>query len=141
VTGCGFRRLVFCGGVSGCPSCVPFCVRRACGGVHAVIFGQCAVVGAVWDVVRACGACVFAFCVGVCVACRCALFLGDTRHYADVALWWVGLWRRVCLHARVCGVMAAASAAPVGMCVRWALGLRKCAVSWRYHTRDARCAS
>ncbi len=73
------------GGVWGARSCVSCGVWRACGGVYAVIVAHCAVVGAVRDVVRACGACVF-----VCRAVRgllvCAV-LGDTRHDADVPLW------------------------------------------------------
>jgi hypothetical protein len=83
------------GGEWGGRSCVPCCVWRACGGVRAVMFAQCAVVAAVWDVVRACGAC--AFCM-LCVSVQCVVrgllvcaVLGDTRHDADVVLWWVGL--------------------------------------------------
>ncbi len=51
------------GGVWGGRSCVPYCVCHARGGVHAVMLVQCAVVAAVWDVVRACWPCVFVCCV------------------------------------------------------------------------------
>ncbi len=79
--------------------------RAVCGVRAAVMFGQCAVVAAVRDVVRACGACVFACCVWVrdmrCVACWCALFW-VTR--AMTLTWCCGGWglsHRVCLCARV----------------------------------------
>jgi hypothetical protein len=55
--------------------------------------------------------------------------------------WGFKLLRRVCLRARVCGVMVAGSAALVGMCVRCALGPRKCDESWLRHTRGVECAS
>jgi hypothetical protein len=51
------------GSVWGGRSCVPCCAWRARSGVHAVITAQCAVVAAVRDVVRACGACVSVFCM------------------------------------------------------------------------------
>jgi hypothetical protein len=51
------------GGVWGGRSCMPSCVLRARSGVHAMITAQCAVVGTVRDVVRACGACVSVFCM------------------------------------------------------------------------------
>ncbi len=56
------------GGVWGARSCVPCCVWRACGGVRAVMFAQCAAAAAVWDVVRARAgrACLYA-------ACECAM--------------------------------------------------------------------
>ncbi len=85
------------GGVWGGRSCVPCCAWRARGGVHAVMIAQCAVVAAVRDVVRACGARLFVRCVRVCDV-RCALrglwacvVLGDTRHDAAVPLCWAGL--------------------------------------------------
>jgi hypothetical protein len=57
---------------------VPSCVLRARSGVHAVMIAHCAVVAAVRDVVRACGACVSVFCMRVCdvrcVGCMRALF-------------------------------------------------------------------
>ncbi len=55
------------GGVWGGRSCVPCCAWRSRSGVHAVIAAQCAVVGAVRDVVRMCGACVLY------AACECAM--------------------------------------------------------------------
>jgi hypothetical protein len=106
VTGCDFLWAV-CGERGAvCRAVCGVCA----GGVRAVMFAQSAVVAAVRDVVRACGTCVFVCCVcecGVrCVACWCALFLGDTRHDADVIQYcggW-GLSRRVCLCARDCVV-------------------------------------
>jgi hypothetical protein len=46
---------------------VPYCVWHARGGVHAVMLVQCAVVAAVWDVVRAYGAC------ALYASCECAM--------------------------------------------------------------------
>jgi hypothetical protein len=51
------------GGVWGARSNSPCCVLRACSGVRVVMVGQCAVVAAVRDVVRARGARVFLWCV------------------------------------------------------------------------------
>ncbi len=95
-----------------------YCVWRACGGVGAVMFAQWAVVAAVRDVLWACGACVCMLRLSVRCAVRgllaCAV-LGDTRHDADVPLWWVGLVAScVSARARVRGVIVAGS---VGMCV------------------------
>jgi hypothetical protein len=71
----------------------------------------------------------------------CAV-LGDTRHEADVPLWWLTFVAScVSVCARVCGVMVSGSVALVGMCVGCALRLRKCEESWLRHTRDVRCAS
>ncbi len=109
-----------------------------------MMFGQCAVFVAVRDVVRARGACVFVFGVGVCnvacVACRCALFCVTRAMMVTCRCggWACGV---LCVSAGVCGVMVAGSAALVGMCVRCALSLRKSAVLWLCHTRDVRCAS
>jgi hypothetical protein len=55
------------GGVWGGRSCVPWCLWRARSGVLAVMLAHCAVVAAVRDIVRACGACLFV-CWCVCVA-------------------------------------------------------------------------
>ncbi len=84
---------------------MPCRVWRACSGVRGVMFAQCAVVAAVRDVVRACSAYVCMLRASVRCAVRGllrALFLGDTRHDADVSLWWLGLvvscvCRRVCV--------------------------------------------
>jgi hypothetical protein len=55
----------------------------------------------------------------------CAV-LGDTRHDADVPLWWVGLVAScVYLCARVRGVMVSGSAALVGMCAAVRVGPAK----------------
>jgi hypothetical protein len=99
--------VIFCG------RCVPCCVWRACGGVCAVLFAQCAVVVAARDVVRACGA-LFVLCVCVCVrvcvmcgACflACAV-LGVTRAMTMLACrsGGRGLSCRVCACARVFAV-------------------------------------
>ncbi len=104
--------------------CRAVCVWRARGGVHAVMIAQCAVVGAVRDVIRVCGTCLLyaacdcAMCVRGLLACA---VLGYTRHDADVPLWWVGMVR-VC--ARVCCVIVSGSAALAGICARCALGLQ-----------------
>jgi hypothetical protein len=67
-----------------------------------VMIAQCAVVGAVRDVPRACGAC---FCL-LCVSVRCAVHgllvcvvSGDTRHDADMPLC---MSQSRCLAAVVC---------------------------------------
>jgi hypothetical protein len=137
--------VIFCGRcVGSAAQCTVLCVWRARGGVRAVMFAQCAVVAAVRDVVRACGACVFVCCVRVCdvrcVACLRALFR-VTRAMTLMcrsAGW--GLSRRVCLCARVCGVMVAGSAVLVSMCAVVRVGPAKCEASWLRHRRDVRCA-
>jgi hypothetical protein len=96
---------------------VPCCVWRARGGVGAVMIAQRAVVCCVGRRAGVPGVCVRMLRVSVpcaCVACWC---LGDTRHDADVLLWWMGLVAScLCLCARVRGVMVFGSAALVGMC-------------------------
>jgi hypothetical protein len=96
------------GGVWGGRSCVPYCVWRARSGVHAVMIVQCAVVGAVRGVVRACGACVFVCCVRVCdvrcAACWRALFCVTRAMTLTCRCGGWGVSRRVCVCARVCVV-------------------------------------
>ncbi len=113
MTGCDFLWAA-CG-------CVPSCVSRARSGVDAVMIAQCAVVAAMRDVVRACGACVFVCCVRVyglwcvMVACRralCCVTSGVT--FAWCCAGW-GLSHRVCVPARVRG----------GMVGQWS-GVRSC---------------
>ncbi len=123
-------------------------VWRACGGVRAVMFAQCAVVGAVRDVVRACGACVL---YGACVSVRCAVrgllvcaVSGDTRHDADVVLWWVGLVAScVSVCPRVIVWCDGSGERGAGRHVREAraLGLWKCEGSWLRRRRDVECVS
>jgi hypothetical protein len=82
---------------------VPCRVWRACGEVRAVMFAQCAVVAAVRDVVRACGACVCVLCVRVRCAVRGLLVcgvLGDTHLALTCRCGGWGLSRRV--SARAC---------------------------------------
>jgi hypothetical protein len=108
---------------------VPCCAWRARSGVHAVMIAHCAVVAAVRDVVRACGACVSVFCMRVCdvrcVGCRRALSWVTRAMTLPCRCAGWGLSRRVCLRAIVRGVMVAGSVALLGMCVRCALGLAK----------------
>ncbi len=76
-----------------------------------------------------------------CVACRRAVLLVTRAMTLTCrSAGWV-MSCRVCLRARVCGVMVSGSAALVGICVRCALGLRKCEEWWLRHTRDVQCAS
>jgi hypothetical protein len=102
VTGCDFLWAV-CGVVGAV--CRAVCGMRAAVR-SAVMFAPCTVVAAVRGRCAAvrcfCVACCVRVCDVWCVACWCALFLGDTRHDAEVSLWWVGLvvscvCRRVCV--------------------------------------------
>jgi hypothetical protein len=67
-----------------------WCAR---GGVRTVMFARCAVVAAVRDVVRACGACVLVCCMRECnvgVACRwalCARRCALVSHALDLRKW------------------------------------------------------
>ncbi len=128
------------GGVWGGRSCVPCCVWRARGGVHAVMIAQCAVVAAVRNVVRACGTCVSVCCVSV-RAVRgllvCAV-LCDTRHDADVPV--CGACSIVCVCVRAFVVWCRGARRWSACARRCALGLRICEESWLRHTRDVRCA-
>ncbi len=127
------------GGVWGGRSCVPCCAWRARGGVHAVVIAQCAVFAAVWTSCGRAGlVCLYAACECAMsrVACRCALFWVTRAMTLTCRCARCGLSHRVCLCARVCGVMIAGSVALVGMCVRCALGPRKFGASWLRHTRD-----
>ncbi len=116
------------GGVLGSRSCVPYCVWCARGGVRTVMFARCAVVAAVRDVVRACGACAFVCCMRECnvgVACRWALCWVTRAMTLMCCCGGWGLSHRVCLRARVCGVMVAGNAALVGMCAAVRIGPAK----------------
>ncbi len=123
-------------------SCVPCCVWRCVRRCARSDVAPCAVIAAVRDDVRACGACVlYAVCDVRCTVrglLVCAV-LGDTPHDADVVLWWVGLVMS-CVCARVCGVMVG-SAALVGIRARCASGLRNCKELWLRRTSDVECAS
>ncbi len=126
------------GGVWGlCAVLCVACVRRcACSDVCAVRSG-CGCTGRHAGVR---GLCVCMLRVSVRGLLACAV-LGDTRHDADVVLWWVGLVAS-CVPARACAWCdGVGSAALVGMCARCALGLRKCGASWLRLTRDVRCVS
>ncbi len=124
MTGCGLLCAA-CGVVG---AVCRACVWRASSGVYAVMFVQCAVVGAVRDVVRVCGACVSVFC-----------------HDADVVLCWVGLVAS-CVSVRACWWCDGSGECGASRHVR---GVRvaptKCEASWLRHTRDhrrdVRCAS
>jgi hypothetical protein len=115
--------------------CVACAQRCAC-----VVFAQCAVVGAVWDVVQACGACVFVCCVRVCdvrcMGCRRALFWVTRAMTLTCRCAGWGSSHRVCLCAHVCSVMVVGSAALVSMCAAVRVGPVKCEASWLRHTRD-----